>query len=491
MTYKAEGKSELSVRSDLLVVLVSSSQLRSKKRDANTTLKDLDREFGKTILQRLGEEGFKGKSGESSLVTLPGSKRLKALLVVGWDEKESEEVQYRKLARKISATARSRKYRRVAVSMEHLSTDSVILEAFAEEVEMSKYSFTKYKTSSKSTATYPRDITFLTRKKIAPKTFSRARALSEGAGLAKDLLLMPANDCNPRFLVSKCRQMAKKAGLRIQVYDRARLSKLGAGALISVAEGSKHPPYLIKMTYRPRTKAKKVISLVGKGVTFDTGGYSIKSGGGMMEMKGDMGGAAAVIGAMQAIAALKPKVEVRAYIPAVENMVNEKATRPGDIVTSACGKTVEILNTDAEGRLILADSLTIAENEKCNVIIDFATLTGASIAALGMDYAAVFSDDEELVEQLRESGSASNENLWRMPLAPEYEHELKSSVADLKNIGSSRWGGAITAALFLKNFVRKTTWAHVDLAGPSLKGISKAKVSGFGARTIARYVDSF
>jgi leucyl aminopeptidase len=282
--------------------------------------------------------------------------------------------------------------------------------------------------------------------------------------------------------------------MQVQVFDKARLAKMKAGALLSVAQGSQTPPYLIKMTYKPTGRTKrKVISLVGKGVTFDSGGLSIKSGAGMMDMKCDMSGAATVIAAMQAIAAVKPSCEVRAYIPATENMINGRATRPGDVVKASNGKSIEILNTDAEGRLILADALCLAEKDGCDQIIDLATLTGACLVALGKDYAGLYSTSEKMVKGLSEAAAHAGERVWHMPLADEYRSLIKSSVADIKNIGGPH-GGSITAALFLQEFVENTDWAHLDIAGPAFTAsasdyISKGGV-GFGVGTLVRYVQS-
>jgi leucyl aminopeptidase len=267
-----------------------------------------------------------------------------------------------------------------------------------------------------------------------------------------------------------------------------------AGALLAVAQGSEEPPYLLRLSYKPkRVTNKKVIALVGKGVTFDSGGLSIKTGSGMETMKCDMSGAAAVIATMQAVATLKPGIEIRAYVPTTENMINGVATRPGDVVRAMSGKTIEILNTDAEGRLILADALHLAQQDKCDVIIDLATLTGACMVALGTDYAGLFSNNDGLTQRLQSAGDRAGERLWRMPLAKEYKNWIKSPVADIKNIGKS-FGGAITAALFLEEFIGEVEWAHLDIAGPAFvdgeSGYIKRGGVGFGVRTLLNYLRS-
>ena len=268
---------------------------------------------------------------------------------------------------------------------------------------------------------------------------------------------------------------------------------MGANSLLAVSYGSDQPPYLIRMTLKPKKKSSKVIALVGKGITFDSGGLSIKPASGMEDMKIDMAGAAAVLGAMQALSELNPKVEVRAYIPTTENMTGGSATRPGEVAKAMSGKTIEILNTDAEGRLILADALCLAEKDGCDVIVDLATLTGACMVALGNDYAGLFSDDDKLVAALEVAATEAGERLWRLPLAKEYKKLIESSVADIKNTGG-RYGGAITAALFLQEFItnKKTRWAHLDIAGPaateSEQGYIKRGGVGFGVRTLVNLV---
>jgi leucyl aminopeptidase len=249
------------------------------------------------------------------------------------------------------------------------------------------------------------------------------------------------------------------------------------------------------MTYVPvkRTAKTKVISLVGKGITYDTGGYSLKPGDSMIGMKGDMAGAASVLGVMKAVARLKPNVEVRGYIPTTENMINGEATRVGDIVKAMNGKTIEILNTDAEGRLILADALTLACKDKAHIVIDIATLTGACMVALGMQYAGVFCDDQKLTDDIIEQGAIAGERFWPLPLAPEYAASIKSSVADLKNIAGNRWAGATIGGLFLKEFVTpETRWAHLDIAGPSDADSSRGHIKqggvGFAVRTLTRMI---
>jgi leucyl aminopeptidase len=297
-------------------------------------------------------------------------------------------------------------------------------------------------------------------------SFVRGVAMAEAANVTRDIAVEPPNRLYPATLAERAKKVVEAAdGLTIDVLDRDRMQQLGMGALLGVAMGSAQPPVMIVISYRPeKTTSDAHIALIGKGVTFDTGGISIKPADGMEKMKYDMAGGAAVIGAMQAIARLKPSVAVTALIPAVENMPGGKAQRPGDIVTSLSGKTVEVLNTDAEGRLILCDAMTYAKQLGCTHLVDAATLTGAIAVALGMVRSGVFSNNDELAGRWLAASEQAGEPMWRMPLDDEYRDQLKSVYADIQNIGT-RWGGACTAAMFLKEFAGDTPWVHVDVAG--------------------------
>jgi len=262
--------------------------------------------------------------------------------------------------------------------------------------------------------------------------------------------------------------MAKEAGLKCDVLDEAKMEKLGMGSLMSVSIGSEQPAKLIVLKYEPKkSTAKKgeLLALVGKGITFDTGGISLKPGEGMDAMKYDMSGGASVVGAMRAIGLLKPSVPVLGIVAAVENMPDGKATRPSDVVTAMNGKTIEILNTDAEGRLILADAVAYAEKQGATKIVDMATLTGAVIIALGDVYTAVLGNDQDLVNDIIECGKEVGENYWQLPIGREYSKGIKSEIADIKNIGPSRKAGTIVGAVFIEEFVDKAKWAHLDIAG--------------------------
>jgi len=318
----------------------------------------------------------------------------------------------------------------------------------------------------------------------------RGRILAEAQNFARDLANEPANLLTPSKMAGAAQKMASEYGLECQVLDRAEMEKLGMGALLGVAQGSAEPPVLIAIRYRPAQPASQAhLGLVGKGVTFDTGGISIKPAEGMEKMKYDMCGGAAMIGAMRAIAQLKPAIAVTAFIPCVENMPGSRAQRPGDIVTAMSGTTIEVLNTDAEGRLILADTLVYARRQGCTHLVDAATLTGAIVVALGHLNVGLFANDDAMRDRVLQAARSEGERMWPMPLEDDYKEYLKSAFADLGNIGG-RWGGAITAAMFLKEFAGETPWVHLDIAGTAYLDDAKPFLAkgptGVPVRTLVR-----
>jgi leucyl aminopeptidase len=293
----------------------------------------------------------------------------------------------------------------------------------------------------------------------------RAAVAAEAQNFARELINEPANRMTPTELVTRTRKVAEETGLEFEVLDQDRMRTLGMGALLGVAQGSDEPPALIVLRYRPAGGAASPhLGLVGKAVTFDTGGISIKPADGMEKMKYDMAGGASMIAVVRALSRLKPGVAVTAYVPAVENMPGSRAQRPGDIVKTMAGKTVEVINTDAEGRLILADAIAYARQQGCTHLVDAATLTGAIVVALGYTNVGVFGNDQGWLDQVLSSARECGEKMWPMPLDDDYKEQLKSIIADLPNVGT-RWGGAVTAAMFLKEFADPTPWVHLDIAG--------------------------
>ncbi len=317
-------------------------------------------------------------------------------------------------------------------------------------------------------------ITWLTgkRDRQLDRALREGVAIANGVEFAKRLGNLPANVCTPQFLAAQARKMGREWGLNVQALERRQIAALGMGSFLSVTNGSQQAPRLIVLRYRGRRGAgfADPIALVGKGITFDSGGISLKPGAQMDEMKFDMCGAAAVLGTMRAIAELKPRINVIGVVPACENLPSGSATKPGDIVTSMSGQTIEVLNTDAEGRLILCDALTYVQRYRPAAIVDIATLTGACIVALGNVHSGLFSRDDALAGEILKAGEAIGDTAWRMPVDEEYQEQLKSNFADMANIGIPGNAGAVTAACFLARFVKDQHWAHLDIAGTAFRG---------------------
>jgi leucyl aminopeptidase len=322
-----------------------------------------------------------------------------------------------------------------------------------------------------------------------------ATAVVEGVKLARDLVNEPGGSLTPPKFANRVRRMARDSGLTVKVMDEAAIRRARLGGLLGVSRGSTQPPRFVELTWTPKGRPKGTIALVGKGLTFDSGGLSIKSGVGMMDMKMDMGGAAAVVGAMSVLPVLAPRCRVRAYLPMTDNMLGGDATRPGDVLTIRNGKTIEVLNTDAEGRLVLADALSLASEAKPDAIVDLATLTGACMVALGPRIAGLMGRDDGFLAQVEGASARTGERVWRLPLPADYRRMVDSPVADMKNIGGPH-GGAITAGLILGEFVADgIPWAHLDIAGPAFADGDDCEVTrggtGFGVRLLVDLVCSF
>ncbi|XBQ16015.1 MAG: leucyl aminopeptidase [Oceanicaulis sp.] len=332
--------------------------------------------------------------------------------------------------------------------------------------------------------------------KAAKKTWKDWEAVAEGVQLARDLVMEAPNVLGPEEYARRVQKL-DKLGLEIEVLGEKEMKKLGMHALLGVGQGSAQESQMVVMKWNGGKSGDKPVAFVGKGVTFDTGGISLKPGQGMDEMKGDMGGSAAVVGAMSALAGRKAKVNAIGIIGLVENMPDGKAQRPGDIVTSMSGQTIEILNTDAEGRLVLADCLWYCQQEfDPKFIVDLATLTGAILISLGQEHAGIFSNDDTLADNIFKAGKACDETVWRLPIGPEYDRQIDSPVADMKNLGEGRNAGSITAAQFLKRFVNDKPWCHIDIAGVGMNASSKdprcpSFGTGYGVRLLDRLVRDY
>ena len=371
------------------------------------------------------------------------------------------------------------------------------LASIASGFNLKNYSFRKYRSNARPIHNSISKINIYAKNfKLVENKFKKFKHISQGVFLTRDLVSEPANILYPEKFVSICKKLSK-AGIKLEVFDEKKIKSLGMNALIGVAQGSVRPPRVLIMKWNgTKKKINKPLAFVGKGVTFDTGGISIKPSGGMEDMKWDMGGAGVVAGLMYSLGLRKSKVDAIGIVGLVENMPDGNAQRPGDIVESMSGQTIEVLNTDAEGRLVLADILWyINQTYKPKLIVDLATLTGAIIVALGDRYGGLFSNSDSLSSQLLDTSKEINELLWRLPLDNEFDKLLNCDVADMKNITGTRGAGSITAAQFLKRFIGNTNWAHLDIAGVtwSKKGtaLSRSGGTGFGVRLLDKFVEKY
>jgi leucyl aminopeptidase len=355
----------------------------------------------------------------------------------------------------------------------------------------STYKFEQFKSKKEDVRRPLRKLTFSVerRNELAPaeEALNQGLAIGEGVAMTKTLGNLPPNICHPTYLAEQAQAMAEEFKLGCEILDRADMEKLGMHSLLAVAHGSHQPPKLIVLSYKGAKVAEKPIVLVGKGVTFDTGGISLKPGAEMDEMKYDMCGAASVLGTMHAVARMALPINLTVVVPATENMPDGKATRPGDIVASMSGQTIEILNTDAEGRLILCDALTYAERFDPDTVIDVATLTGACVVALGGVATGLFANKDALARELLDAGDEAHDRAWHMPLWDDYQELLKSPFADMANIGG-RSGGAVTAACFLSRFTKKFDWAHLDIAGTAWKSGANKGATGRPVPLLTHYL---
>jgi len=438
------------------------------------------------LLAELYESGeFSGKANETLLIQRPEGVSARRLLLVGVGKRSSASADSaRDMAGAAGRRLRGKGVSQLAVALLPGFDTGAQGQAIAEGLALSQYQPDTYMTKEKTDSVITK---LLLIGDGSANAVENGLAVAEAQNFARELVNEPGNLLPPRILAERAMTLDQEPNLEVEVIKRKGLEDLGMGALLGVAQGSAEPPRLIIVRYRPEGEPTSDLhlGLVGKGVTFDTGGISIKPSADMDRMKNDMAGGAAVLGAMKAIASLKPSIAVTAIVPSVENMPSSNAQRPGDVVTTLSGKTVEILNTDAEGRLILADALTYAQQIGCNRLVDAATLTGAIVVALGYERAGLFANDDDWQSTLENAASGAGEKLWSMPLDDEYRAQLKSGIADIPNIGS-RWGGASTAAAFLKEFADPTPWAHLDIAGVAWLEESKPAMpkgpSGFGVR---------
>ncbi|RUT86194.1 MULTISPECIES: leucyl aminopeptidase [unclassified Mesorhizobium] len=453
---------------------------------------------GKTLERAFPVAEFMGKFASTVEVLAPQGASLDRLVAIGTGKVSGlDEYAWLKLGGTVAASLRKATEVAVVLDVAGASPSAKDAANLAAGILLRSYSFDKYKTrkdkdDSKAEPKKSVKVTIHTADPAAAKkAFADAQAVIDGVLLARDLVNEPANVLGPVEFAARAKEL-EALGVKVEILAEKEMKKLGMGSLLGVAQGSPRGARMAIMQWNGGKPKDSPIAFVGKGVTFDTGGNSIKPASGMEDMKGDMGGAAAVTGLMHALAARKAKANVVGIIGLVENAVDGHAQRPGDIVTSMSGQTIEVLNTDAEGRLVLADALWYCNDRfQPKFMVNLATLTGAIMVALGQHYAGLFSNNDELAEKLSAAGQATQERLWRMPLGAEYDKLIDSKNADMKNIGG-RFGGATIAAQFLQRFVKDTPWAHLDIAGTAMGApsneINQSWGSGFGVRLLDRLV---
>ena len=465
---------------DVLIVPVFSGRERHR----------LPLAISKVARQVMDESDFKADYLEVVPLHHPnGVKDSRWMLLVGLGEEEA--VTHNKIRKAVGTAARNalkkgwKKVGVVSPSTSSLDHDEV-QEAVLEGALLADYDFTAFK--GKPEPKRFESLEVFTNGDDTRKARRRLPQIEAGVAAchrARDMANTPASDLYPETFAAEAQKLAKQHKLGIEIMGPDELAKGGFNAVLAVGRGSERPPRVVKLEYKPKEKAKRHIVLVGKGVTFDSGGLSLKDAGGMETMKDDMTGAAIVLATLVACAQVEAPVQVTGLLGLVENMPSGSSYKPGDVIRSRSGKTIEVLNTDAEGRLVLADLLDYASGMGADHIVDFATLTGACVVALGDGVSAVMGTDQKLVERLLDAGSRAGEYLWQLPLVEEYKEQLRSKVADVKNITGTRWGGAITAGLFLKEFVSAGSWAHVDLSGnwsSSERDFRPAGATGEGPR---------
>jgi leucyl aminopeptidase len=458
---------------------------------------DLDARFGGQIARAVAKADFKGKAGATLDLVAPFGDLDRVILVGLGKTADVKEFDIVKLGGSIAGKLIEVKAKEATVVLETAEGGLFTPEAAADVAlgaGLRAFSFDRYKVKKKDeNALKSLKLTVaVAEHSAAKKAWAPRAAALDGANLARELVIEPPNVLGPEEFAKRVAGL-EKLGLEVEILDEKKMRKLGMGALVGVGQGSVRPPRLAVMKWNGGKDGEAPVAFIGKGVVFDTGGISLKPGAGMEDMKGDMGGAAAVTGLMATLAARKAKVNAVGAIGLVENMPDGNAQRPGDIVTSMSGQTIEIINTDAEGRLVLADVLWyVKETVKPRFMIDLATLTGAILVALARHHAGLFTNSDDLAAQLSKAGAATGELVWRMPMGPDYDKMIDSQFADMRNTGGSRDGGSITAAQFLKRFVDDVPWAHLDVAGTAMGSpqteINKVWASGWGVRLLDRLI---
>lgn len=477
-------------QADLLALPIFADKLNE-----SAVIGALDERLGGTVRPILEEEGFKARPQQTLLVHTQGKLPQKRLLLVGLGpEKDANPADLRHAAAKAAKTARSVGAKSVAIALPASLADERGMQFLAEGVLLGRYRFDRYLTNDDSRRPDTLESAILVGgagEAAFGRAVRRAEIVAAAVTRARDWVNEPAGTLTPRRLAAEAESLATSRGLSVKVLGPAECRELGMGMYLAVSQGSDEEPRFVHVAYKPKAPAKRRVCIIGKGVTFDSGGLSLKPSNAMEDMKVDMAGAAAVLSAVAAVAELESPVEVHAIAACTENMPSGKSYKLGDVLRSMAGKTVEINNTDAEGRLTLGDAITYALKQEPDEIFDFATLTGACVVALGPHVAGVMTNDTVLSEKWLAAAKSAGEEMWPLPLPERLREMLKSDVADMKNTGE-RYGGALTAGLFLKEFVGSTPWVHVDIAGPASAdkeyGATPKGGTGFAVATLLEYL---
>ena len=463
MEIQLETQPYASVQTDALVTYVF-----DKEDKFDGVLGEIDRAMGGRLGKLAASGELAAKPLETVLVHFPEGLAAQRLLLIGAGkpEKFSGENDLRKIAGTALRFLKARGVKKIAFLTREGEAQAAAAQAAIEGLIAADFESDKYRSERKNRTIESVVLLGFDSNSAVRAGLDRARVIGESVNFARELINEPSNKLTPRILASQAEAMAQRAGLGIEILDERRIAELKMGALLGVAQGSIEPPRVIVVRYTPLNPraAAPVLGLVGKAVTFDTGGISIKPANNMEKMKYDMGGGATMLGAMRALAALKPSVPVIAVIPATENMPGGRAQKPGDVQVAMSGKTIEVINTDAEGRLILADAVFYARKLGCTHLIDAATLTGAIEVALANVHVGAFGTPREYLDTFLESAKAAGEKMWPMPIDDEYQEMIKSNIADIRNTGSGKGGGASTGAWFIREFVEDTPWVHLDIA---------------------------
>jgi leucyl aminopeptidase len=494
MKTSLSSASPAQVDTECLVVVVLD---RGSKDKPEVSVETNDESVKKAAAEVITSGETVGKNCEVTLIHHPAGLKARRLLLLGGGKAQTfSGFELRRVAGTAVRTLKGRGLRSFAfVAPQANYAAELTIKAIVEGAFVGNFDADTYKSDRQDQKIDELNVVASGNTGKLQAALDEARVIGESQNFTRELVNEPSNRMTPTMLADHAKKMAQEVGLKCEVYGADKIKELKMGAFWSVAQGSDEPPALIILKYEPAGAPENpVLGLVGKGITFDTGGISIKPADGMEKMKYDMAGGATMLGAMRAIAMLKPKIKVTAIVCATENMPSGKAQKPGDVQIAMSGKSIEIINTDAEGRLVLADGLFYARQLGCTHLVDAATLTGAVVVALGYVNAGIFANDEKMYERFSKAEDQAGEKFWRMPLDDEYKEVIRSGIADIVNSGG-RWGGAITAAMFLKEFAEDTPWLHLDIAGTAWTEEAKPWIakgpSGIGVRSLVEFVKEF